>query len=92
MSSVPVNLKGLEDLLTREYSLSCVGGHLIVNDVWYLDESRNLAKGRLAAPLTLVDENTVGCFGPRFSQSKQPKRLSWMCLSMRGKRKARTAC
>lgn len=60
MSSAPANLEGLEDLLSRGYSLSIVNDHLIVNDVWCLNESGGLAKGRLAAPLTLINESKVG--------------------------------
>lgn len=60
VSSAPANLKGLEDLLESGYSLSIVNGHLVVNDVWYLDSERGLAKAHLAAPLTLIDESKVG--------------------------------
>lgn len=60
MSSAPGNPKGLEDLFSRRYSLSIRSGHLVVNDVWYLDHAGGLAKGRLAAPLTLGDKHTVG--------------------------------
>lgn len=60
MSSAPANLEGLEDLLASGYSLSVVTNHLVVNDVWHLDENGGLAKGRLAAPLTLINASQVG--------------------------------
>jgi molybdopterin/thiamine biosynthesis adenylyltransferase len=60
VSSAPANLEGLEDLLSRRYSLSVSNGHLIVNDVWYIDEADELMRGRLAAPLTLAEESKVG--------------------------------
>lgn len=60
MLSAPANLKGLEDLLSGGYSLSITDAHLVVNDVWYLNEAGELAKGRLGAPLTLDQEDKVG--------------------------------
>ncbi len=60
MPNAPANLKGLESLLSSGYSLSISNAHLVVNDVWHIDEAGNLAKGRLAAPLTLVAEDAVG--------------------------------
>jgi hypothetical protein len=60
VSSAPANPEGLEDLLLRRYSLSVSNGHLVVNDVWYIDKAGDLAQGRLAAPLTLAAENKVG--------------------------------
>lgn len=60
MSNAPANLKGLEDLLSRGYSLSILNAHLVVNDVWYVNHAGELAKGSLGAPLTLDEEDKVG--------------------------------
>lgn len=60
MSSALANLEGLQDLLAAGYSLSMVSGHLVVNDVFYVNAAGEQAKGRLAAPLTLVNQTRVG--------------------------------
>jgi len=50
----------LKHLLEREYSLSIVGAHLVVNDVYYLNADRKVQKGRLAAPLNQPTPHTLG--------------------------------
>ena len=60
MPSEPENLEGLRELLDARYSLSIIGAHLVVNDVWYLDEQGELRKATLAAPLTQPTPTTVG--------------------------------
>ncbi|MCJ2090967.1 ThiF family adenylyltransferase [Methylobacterium sp. J-072] len=63
MSNVPASLDGLGELLASGYSLSISGGHLIVNDIWYVNASGEQGKGRLAAPLTMIDQTRVGAPG-----------------------------
>jgi tRNA A37 threonylcarbamoyladenosine dehydratase len=54
------NLEDLKELLDRNYSLSIVGGHLVVNDVWYLDAKGEKQKAKLAAPLNQLTPSTLG--------------------------------
>lgn len=54
------NLEDLRRLGDREYSLSIVDAFLVVNDVFYVDGSGALQKGRLAAPLNLITPETLG--------------------------------
>lgn len=60
MPSEPESLEGLRELLNARYSLSIVGAHLVVNDVYYLDEKGELQKGRLAAPLNQPTPESLG--------------------------------
>jgi len=60
VSSVLESHEDLKHLLEREYSLSLVGAHLVVNDVYHLDADGNLQKGRLAAPLNQPTPQTLG--------------------------------
>ena len=60
VSNAPENLKGLEDLLASRYSLSVINEHLVVNDVWYINTDGELRQGKLTAPLTKVDQSTIG--------------------------------
>jgi ThiF family len=56
-------LESLEDLrvlLERNYSLSIIGAHIVVNDVFYLDAGGQLQKGSLAAPLNQPTPTTLG--------------------------------
>ena len=56
-------LESLEDfrvLLESKYSLSIIGAHIVVNDVFYLDTSGQLHKGSLAAPLNQPTPTTLG--------------------------------
>jgi molybdopterin/thiamine biosynthesis adenylyltransferase len=54
------NPEDLKQLIQQDYSISIVGAHLIVNDVYYVDAHGDLGKGRLAAPLNLTTPNTLG--------------------------------
>jgi hypothetical protein len=47
-------------LRDAKYSVSLVGGHVLVNDVPYLDADRNVQKGFLAAPLHTPTPTTIG--------------------------------
>lgn len=60
MSNALENHDDLKRLIERDYALSIVGGHLVVNDVYYLDGSGELHKGRLAAKLNLPTPETLG--------------------------------
>lgn len=53
MSNALENHDDLRQLVERDYALSIIGAHLVVNDVYYLDSAGALQKGRLAAPLNL---------------------------------------
>jgi hypothetical protein len=54
------SLEDIKTLLDRQYSLSIVGGHLVVNDVWYVDADGSLQKAKLAAPLNQPTPTTIG--------------------------------
>ena len=60
MSNALENHDDLKQLLERDYALSIVGAHLIVNDVYYLDANGALHKGRLAAKLNLPTPDALG--------------------------------
>jgi molybdopterin/thiamine biosynthesis adenylyltransferase len=60
VSNVLENHDDLKQLVEKEYALSIVGAHLVVNDVYYLDSAGELQKGRLAAPLNLPTPETLG--------------------------------
>ena len=60
MSNALANLEGLEDLLASGFSLSVIGAHLVVNDVWYVNAEGQQGKGRLAAPLTMITPSKIG--------------------------------
>ncbi|GBR61312.1 dinucleotide-utilizing enzyme [Gluconobacter thailandicus F149-1 = NBRC 100600] len=40
--------------------MSVISEHLVVNDVWYVDTNGELQQGHLAAPLTKIDQSTIG--------------------------------
>jgi ThiF family len=54
------NPEDLRNLVSDNYSISIVGGYLVVNDVYYLDNQGNLNKGQLAAPLSQPTPQTLG--------------------------------
>lgn len=60
MSNVLESHDDLKQLVEKEYALSIVGAHLVVNDVFYLDAAGALQKGRLAAPLNLPTPDSLG--------------------------------
>lgn len=59
MLSELASLEDIKSLIDRQYSLSVIGGHLIVNDVWYLDGNGDLQKGELSAPLNQPTPSTL---------------------------------
>lgn len=60
MSSELESHEDIKHLIEQEYSLSFIGAHLVVNDVYYLDANGTLNKGSLAAPLNQPTPQTVG--------------------------------
>lgn len=60
MSNALENHDDLKQLVERDYALSVMGAHLVVNDVFYLDAAGALQKGCLAAKLNLPTPNTLG--------------------------------
>jgi Domain of unknown function (DUF6791)/ThiF family len=60
VSNALENHDDLRQLVGRDYALSIIGAHLIVNDVYYLDAAGALQKGRLAAKLNLPTPETLG--------------------------------
>jgi hypothetical protein len=54
------NLEDLRALAASGYSLSVIGAHLVVNDVFYIGVGGDLQKGRLAAPLNQPTPSTLG--------------------------------
>jgi molybdopterin/thiamine biosynthesis adenylyltransferase len=60
VSNALENHEDLKQLIEREYALSIIGAHLVVNDVYYLDSAGALQKGRLAAPLNQPTPESLG--------------------------------
>jgi hypothetical protein len=60
VSSELANHEDIKHLIEQEYSISFIGAHLVVNDVYYLDADGTLQKGSLAAPLNQPTPQTVG--------------------------------
>ena len=54
------SLDDLRVLLASNYSLSIIGAHIVVNDVFYLDALGELQKASLAAPLNQPTPTTLG--------------------------------
>lgn len=60
MSKELENHKELVELKNRRFSLSWVSGHIVVNDIFYLNEAGELGKGKLAVPLNLITPEKLG--------------------------------
>lgn len=60
MSRELENLEDLRQLVERNYSLSVISAHLVVNDVYYLDAQGQLQEGKLAAALNQPTADTLG--------------------------------
>ena len=60
MPNVLESHEDLSQLIGKDYSLSIIGGHLVVNDVYYVDDAGELQKARLAAPLNQPTPTTLG--------------------------------